>query len=378
METSLRPPRPLLLPAVLAALISAGLGLLWLIAPETSPLPRLPAPPPLLGLLGPAPLYAAMAVAGLAATAVGAALLSADAVSPRVARLLAGVGALEVAVVGLGLASMATLAAVGYLLAMAMPVIVLVVALALVSGGRGPRRLLGAALLVLLAVGIVLGRGLVLELVAVLGPALLDAAGQLLVTLFAVLVGALWAVLTVLTLRSSGALRAVEGWTVRHRRALTLLAACGPLPYALARLTWLTPWPVMGGGAAEADPATRLWGMLLSTGAWLGVLLTIGLIRPWGEVFPRWFPVVGGRPVPVLAAAVPGFAVAALLIFAAVPMLLSAGQLGSTGMLVFALVFPCWFWGPALALAVWGYVGHRRAAADEARAATTASARMGA
>lgn len=28
-------------------------------------------------------------------------------------------------------------------------------------------------------------------------------------------------------------------------------------------------------------------------------LLTLGLIRPWGEVFPRWFPGVGGRPVPV-------------------------------------------------------------------------------
>lgn len=28
-------------------------------------------------------------------------------------------------------------------------------------------------------------------------------------------------------------------------------------------------------------------------------LLTIGLIRPWGEVFPRWLPVVGGRRVPV-------------------------------------------------------------------------------
>lgn len=28
-------------------------------------------------------------------------------------------------------------------------------------------------------------------------------------------------------------------------------------------------------------------------------LLTIGLIRPWGEVLPRWLPFVGGRGVPV-------------------------------------------------------------------------------
>jgi len=26
-------------------------------------------------------------------------------------------------------------------------------------------------------------------------------------------------------------------------------------------------------------------------------LLTVGLVRPWGEVFPRWIPVVGGRAV---------------------------------------------------------------------------------
>jgi hypothetical protein len=28
-------------------------------------------------------------------------------------------------------------------------------------------------------------------------------------------------------------------------------------------------------------------------------LLTVGLIRPWGEVFPRWMPVLGGRRVAV-------------------------------------------------------------------------------
>lgn len=31
-------------------------------------------------------------------------------------------------------------------------------------------------------------------------------------------------------------------------------------------------------------------------------LLTIGLIRPWGEVFPRWIPALGGRRVPVTLA----------------------------------------------------------------------------
>ncbi|MFJ9691251.1 hypothetical protein [Kitasatospora sp. NPDC101183] len=34
-------------------------------------------------------------------------------------------------------------------------------------------------------------------------------------------------------------------------------------------------------------------------------LLTLGLVRPWGEVVPRWIPLLGGRQVRPLAAVVP-------------------------------------------------------------------------
>ncbi|MFG2820101.1 hypothetical protein ACGFX4_11805 [Kitasatospora sp. NPDC048365] len=33
--------------------------------------------------------------------------------------------------------------------------------------------------------------------------------------------------------------------------------------------------------------------------------LAIGLVSEWGEVWPRWIPGLGGRPVPVLAAVLP-------------------------------------------------------------------------
>jgi hypothetical protein len=145
-------------------------------------------------------------------------------------------------------------------------------------------------------------------------------------------------------------------WVVRHRKAITIVAATGPLPYALVRLTWLTPWPQLG---ADLDMSTRIWGLALSSGAWLGVFLTLGLIRPWGEVFPRWMPGLAGRRVPIAAAAVPGGLIAVTLIFSTVPMLiLFSGQTLVEG-IVGAVVFPCWYWGPALALAVWGYVAHR-------------------
>lgn len=42
-------------------------------------------------------------------------------------------------------------------------------------------------------------------------------------------------------------------------------------------------------------------------------LLTLGLVKPWGEVVPRWIPVLGGRRVPVKAAVIPATAGAALL-----------------------------------------------------------------
>lgn len=53
-----------------------------------------------------------------------------------------------------------------------------------------------------------------------------------------------------------------------------------------------------------------LWEKIYITGVLptvqLGLaLLTIGLIRPWGEVLPRWIPGLGGRRVPI------GFAVGA-------------------------------------------------------------------
>jgi hypothetical protein len=44
-----------------------------------------------------------------------------------------------------------------------------------------------------------------------------------------------------------------------------------------------------------------------------GAVLTLGLIRPWGEVYPRWLPLVGGRRVPPALAIVPAALVAAPL-----------------------------------------------------------------
>jgi len=47
-------------------------------------------------------------------------------------------------------------------------------------------------------------------------------------------------------------------------------------------------------------------------------LLSLGLVRPWGEVVPDWVPIVRGRRIPVLVAVVPAVAGAVALIFSSV------------------------------------------------------------
>jgi hypothetical protein len=61
-------------------------------------------------------------------------------------------------------------------------------------------------------------------------------------------------------------------------------------------------------------------------------------------------------------------------------MLIMYGEQGVVEGLIGAISFPCWYWGPALALAVWGYVAHRVQSdrvkgldADEARDRVTAA-----
>jgi hypothetical protein len=46
------------------------------------------------------------------------------------------------------------------------------------------------------------------------------------------------------------------------------------------------------------------WYLLLLGVLSMGLgLLTVGLVRPWGEIVPRWVPRIGGRVVPARAAA---------------------------------------------------------------------------
>jgi hypothetical protein len=364
-------PRPLLLLAAALGLASAAFGG-WLFLHPGSVLARDPAVFLLRAVLGPRATAATLAGLGLAG-ALGASLVLVVVVRNRRPALLV-LALVQVAAWGVALQSVTTISLAGYLLAAALPLGVVVLLALVVRRYRRLRWLVLAGVLAAVVV-VALSWSAVAATLTRLGGALaagfVVAAPRIGVTVLAGAVVAAWALVALRLLRGSPRGRSAGLWVLRHRCALTLVAAAGPLPYGLLRLSWLTPWPLV---SPEEDlPAElRLWGLLLGGAALLGSVLTLGLVLPWGERFPRWFPGLAGRSVPVAAAVVPGGLVAGLVCAAAVPMLrlalLPAADEVSDGLglwerVGFALVFPFWVWGPALALAVWGYAQHRSVAA---------------
>ena len=72
---------------------------------------------------------------------------------------------------------------------------------------------------------------------------------------------------------------------------------------------------VVSGVGSSGIPGVPLWlyVILLSIASELLAFTAIGLVSAWGEVFPRWVPVLRGRRVPPLAAVVPAALGAAVL-----------------------------------------------------------------
>ncbi|TDE56432.1 hypothetical protein E1295_10830 [Nonomuraea mesophila] len=141
----------------------------------------------------------------------------------------------------------------------------------------------------------------------------------------------------------------------RWGRVATVGAALCPLPYACYRLTWLTPWPTDMSG--PIDLPLRLQGLMLAFAAVTASVLTLGLISRWGEVFPRWVPVLRGRPVPVALPVVVGGAVAGACCLASPGLTVNAVERGEPWAL---LLWPYPLWGVLLGAAVLAYGLRRR------------------
>ncbi|PVG81708.1 hypothetical protein DDE18_17145 [Nocardioides gansuensis] len=174
-----------------------------------------------------------------------------------------------------------------------------------------------------------------------------------------------------LTLARAGALAGRGGldWSgwVRWTRPAVVVAAVVPLAYAATRIAWAAGVPLgISQETLDMLDSARFAGLGLALFACVGAWLTTGLVSRWGEVFWSWLPVLGGRPVPVSLAVVPGLFVAGAVMSAGLSFwaMVVVGGLSTVPGAVEdwaawgpALLWP--LWGVALAVATLGYLGRR-------------------
>lgn len=147
----------------------------------------------------------------------------------------------------------------------------------------------------------------------------------------------------------------------------TAVAVIIPLLYAATRWAWALGIPL---GISEEflreGQANGMWwaGAGLATVAVGGAMLTLGLVRRWGEVFPRWLPFLAGKRVPIWLAVIPASLVAVIvtnagLMFVRLTLLGTLGEVftfideGDWAALAPELLWP--LWGVALAAATLAY-----------------------
>jgi hypothetical protein len=103
-------------------------------------------------------------------------------------------------------------------------------------------------------------------------------------------------------------------WAVRAAWASAISATVGFIPihavWAAGIPLWADPdkfevWYDQGGGP---------YLFVLSGLATLAGILALSLVRPWGQVFPRWVPLLAGRKVPRRTLAATGFTVSTFLL----------------------------------------------------------------
>ncbi|UYM06784.1 hypothetical protein [Solicola gregarius] len=352
-------PREALVFAAVGSTLVALIGVLWQAEPGTYP-------------FGPDDRFADMSLlagtdavlAGWLAIGIGVVgLLTVGGLAyagSRTTRLLLAVAGLQVVVLALLAPDIQILILTAYMLAFTLPPVLLGTKIR--DGLRDPRTRVYVALglgglAVLGVVGGVLRVDTFADLGRGIGGGFADVGARPLYLLFALAVAACWVGVIASYVKGAGPGRfviATRAWIARWGVTATWVAALAPVPYALSRLTWLTPWPVAAAGIdLDAEPGTRLLGILLGLVSECCLWLTLGLIRPRGEVFPHWVPYVGGRDVPVMAAVIPGLS-GALLLTIAGRSLLQQG-LFVEGEVWLVLIMPLWLWGPALAVATLAY-----------------------
>jgi hypothetical protein len=112
-------------------------------------------------------------------------------------------------------------------------------------------------------------------------------------------------------------------WDARWNRSgarATLAAVVLPIPYEATRWAWALGIPVGVSTGADtirtASAQARIGMFVLGLLPLVGGVLTHGLTRRWGEVYPKWVPRKAGQPIHPAVAIVPA-SIAAVMIIAA-------------------------------------------------------------
>ncbi|GAA4927809.1 hypothetical protein HD597_004539 [Nonomuraea thailandensis] len=162
---------------------------------------------------------------------------------------------------------------------------------------------------------------------------------------------------------------------LRVGRYATAVAVAVPVVYAVTRIGWLLGVPV---GISDRFLACIAGitpiGAGLSALGLVGAVLTVGLVRPWGEIWPRWVPFLGGRPIPARFPAGAALAVALPITSAGLMYVrkkLTGERIGppgageELGAWLPEMLWP--LWGAALAVAALAYLARRRSLARARR-----------
>jgi hypothetical protein len=160
------------------------------------------------------------------------------------------------------------------------------------------------------------------------------------------------------------------GWTTpsaaaRWGRWAVYVAVVVPLPYVATRWAWALgiPLGISERFLREGQEIGMWWaGAALSTVDLAGVILTLGLVLRWGEVFPRWMVGLSGRRVPPAMAIIPASLVTVMVTSAGLQVVRGflADGFPADGWATIApgLVWPVW--GAALGAATLAYYYRRR------------------
>ena len=354
MSTAREPRSPTWLSgtAVVYSLACTGLASWWLLDPAAYPLHQSDAPVSLLGYLEPRAGAAVCLGFGLVATIAALRLFNSGGPGAPVGVVAAGAAASFFFIVVAP--DIQLLSVLGYAMALlGGPVI----AGLLIAGARRHRTNLVVLALIGTAVGVGVATGHIGSPTVEMWGQVRDGFAR--VGTRPIVVAFLAAGGLILGAATLAALQVQTGRASRERlarlgRGATFVAALGPVPYGLVRLTWATPWPQgLGAGSEQIlEGGIRVFGICLGLSALAGSWLTLGLISRWGEVWPSWLPGLRGRPVPVAAAVVPAGLVGVALCGAAVSLVVMAVRDGGPELLLF---IPAPVWGPALVLATYAY-----------------------